>query len=364
MGTRSTRRLSAVQRMLAGEPVGIASPEAEEDPQREGPGLNASGPKASGRGERTLETVLQPDLAADGRTINIDPGRCCLWPFADRPPDEAQHARELAESFKLNGQLQPVVARALNGNADYDYEIIAGQVRWRAATIAGMQLQAMVRECDDAEAFRIMLAENDERKNISDHAKGRRYQQALEQRLFASKKELAEAFGLGLSVLSKYLMFAELPDEAFSEVEDKLNINVYAGYDLALLHRAGAPLSAIKTAMAEVESRTITRAQIKDRVGELAARGSTSDSQSAESAQEGEQAADAGDSVGSKQTTRYTSKTGQPLFTVSFPRGRGPVVAFPRLLGDIVSPHLLERIRKTVEEELSEYSGHQGDDEP
>jgi ParB family chromosome partitioning protein len=79
--------------------------------------------------------------------------------FAEEP------LQELVESIKRLGVLQPIVVRPLDQSR---YEIIAGERRWRAATLAGLdEVPIIVRSADTSEALQIALVENLQREDIS-----------------------------------------------------------------------------------------------------------------------------------------------------------------------------------------------------
>jgi ParB/RepB/Spo0J family partition protein len=76
------------------------------------------------------------------------------------PDDLAQ----LAESLKVDGQIQPIVVRRVGD----DWQLIAGERRWRAARLAGIStVAAVVREASDQQAFRLSFVENFHRKGLS-----------------------------------------------------------------------------------------------------------------------------------------------------------------------------------------------------
>ena len=78
--------------------------------------------------------------------------------------DEASLA-ELAESIKARGVIQPIVVRPAG---DAQYEILAGERRWRAAQIAGLeQVPAVIREVPDEAALGIGLIENIQREDLN-----------------------------------------------------------------------------------------------------------------------------------------------------------------------------------------------------
>ena len=101
-------------------------------------------PKGLGRG---LDALLGADEAAAGQTLGtietarIHPGR-----YQPRTRMDEQALKELSDSIRAQGLLQPVVVRPHDGG----YELIAGERRWRAAQMAGLaQIPAVVRDVPD-----------------------------------------------------------------------------------------------------------------------------------------------------------------------------------------------------------------------
>ncbi len=72
---------------------------------------------------------------------------------------------DLADSIRAQGVVQPIVVRPAAGG---DYEIVAGERRWRAAQLAGLQdVPVVVREMDDRTAIAVALIENIQRENLN-----------------------------------------------------------------------------------------------------------------------------------------------------------------------------------------------------
>lgn len=142
------------------------------------------------------------------------PPECCKpWKYADRGDFEFDHVGQLAESFGKEGQLQPVIVRPAADPSDplIRYEIIAGRARWLSAKKAGTKLEVMIRqELKDEEAFRVMVQENESRRNLSDYSRGRRFKHALESGLYTSQGELAKAFKLSDPTVTRLLATASL----------------------------------------------------------------------------------------------------------------------------------------------------------
>lgn len=202
----------------------------------------------------------------DGRPVEIPPQSCRPWKLADRPPEEAPHKAELVESFRQDGlgQIQPIVVRAVEDPdaPQIAYEVICGRVRWMAALELGVPVQAIVRELDDREAYRLMSVENRQRKNISDYAKAKSYQKALALGVFASAGEFAEAEGISKSAFSQYLGFAELPEAVAARFADLTKIPYRLGYEISKACKALGE-EAVAALVPKIESGEVSRSDIQ-----------------------------------------------------------------------------------------------------
>lgn len=107
------------------------------------------------------------------RTAEIEPNR-------DQPrkyfSDEA--IASLADSIREHGMLQPVLVRPLNSGG---YQIVAGERRWRAARMLGMdEIPVNIRELSDTEAMQISLIENLQRENLNPVEEALGYKELIE----------------------------------------------------------------------------------------------------------------------------------------------------------------------------------------
>ncbi len=97
------------------------------------------------------------------RQVSIDSVQPC--PSQPRKDFERQPLEELAESIKVNGILQPMVVRTTEGG---QLELIAGERRWRAAQIAGLEtVPVIVREASDSQVLELALVENLQREDLN-----------------------------------------------------------------------------------------------------------------------------------------------------------------------------------------------------
>lgn len=114
---------------------------------------------------------------------------------------------ELAESIKSQGIIQPILARALPHG---DYEIIAGERRWRAARLAGLsEVPVLVREVPDEAALAMSLIENIQRENLNPLEEAAGIQRLISE--FSMTHQLAaEAVGRSRSAVTNLLRLLNL----------------------------------------------------------------------------------------------------------------------------------------------------------
>lgn len=117
---------------------------------------------------RNLETSLSDSNGRDGSNLNIiHLGLELLQPGKYQPRKHFDDAvlNELADSIKVQGVIQPLIVRKLELN---QYEIIAGERRWRAAKIAGLkEVPVIIRNIEDSVALAFSLIENIQRENLN-----------------------------------------------------------------------------------------------------------------------------------------------------------------------------------------------------
>ena len=127
--------------------------------------------------------------------------------------------------------VQPVsvrpVAAVLNGStpdAGPVYELVFGHRRHRACLELGLPLQAMVSDMSDQALFEAMERENRARKNLSAWEQGTMYKRALDEGLYPSQRRLADALGVDVSLVSKSLSLARLPQAIVGAFASPLDI--------------------------------------------------------------------------------------------------------------------------------------------
>ncbi len=271
---------------------------------------------------------------SNNNRLSVDPGICKPWKFADRPDNETGHSVGIAASFDKEGQLQPAVVRPYDDpkHPKIRYEVIAGRVRWEAAKAGCVDLDVLVKELNDKEAFGVMVAENEKRKDISDYAKARRYQKALDNRLYDSKQELSK--DLDVSSLSRYLGFANLPSAVIDSFENIAEVSVRLGYELSRLCKKDLELKIIEC-MPKIEAGEIPINSLE---------------QYLVTAKENPQ----NEKDQSKAAIPYLSVGGRKLFSVRSKRGSdGPTLAFPAAMMPVIDDELFKEIAEIVERRLN-----------
>ncbi len=159
----------------------------------------------------------------------IERGR--YQPRSDMDPAALE---DLAASIRAQGVVQPIVVRPLPGGERY--EIIAGERRWRAAQIAGLQsIPAVVREVPDQAAMAIALIENIQREDLNPIEEARALNRLIEE--FAlTHQETADAVGRSRAAVSNLLRLLDLAGEVRTLLE---NGDIEMGHARALLALQG-----------------------------------------------------------------------------------------------------------------------------
>lgn len=117
---------------------------------------------------------------------------------------------ELAHSIRTQGVMQPIVVRSIGGGR---YEIIAGERRWRASQLAGLdRIPAIVREVTDEAAIAMALIENIQREDLNPIEEAVALQR-LQQEFQLTQQQVADAVGKSRVTISNLLRLISLPDE-------------------------------------------------------------------------------------------------------------------------------------------------------
>lgn len=130
--------------------------------------------------------------------------------YQPRTQFNEQTLMELAESIRRNGIMQPIIVRPASGSR---YEIIAGERRWRAAKLAGLnRVPVIIREIDDKQALELALVENVQRQDLLPLEEATGYQRLIEEFDY-TQEELGNIVGKSRSHVTNLLRLLSLPDE-------------------------------------------------------------------------------------------------------------------------------------------------------
>lgn len=170
-----------------------------------------------GRGYDALISDNRTDGAeADGSLVSlrlseIEPNR-----KQARKRFDEQSLAELAGSIAAHGLLEPIVVRRKENGY---YEIVAGERRWRAARMAGLnELPALVRELSDEEAALLSLIENLQRKDLNPVEEAKGYRDLIDG-FDLTQEEAANKVGKSREAVANLLRLLKLPDAVLGLVE-------------------------------------------------------------------------------------------------------------------------------------------------
>lgn len=118
---------------------------------------------------------------------------------------------DLAASIRTKGVLQPLIVRPIIGSNQY--EIVAGERRWRAAQLAKVhELPVLIREFDDTEVLEVAIIENIQRADLNAVEEAMAFRQLMD-RFGHTQEKLAEALGKSRSHIANLLRLLQLPSE-------------------------------------------------------------------------------------------------------------------------------------------------------
>ncbi|MFZ5673385.1 MAG: ParB/RepB/Spo0J family partition protein [Pseudomonadota bacterium] len=124
---------------------------------------------------------------------------------------------DLTRSIRDKGLLQPLVVRQ---HANGEYEIVAGERRWRAAQRAGIhEVPVLIRNLSDGEALEIALIENIQRADLNALEEARAYQQLMDQFSY-TQQQLADSVGKSRSHVANTIRLLTLPESVRRHIED------------------------------------------------------------------------------------------------------------------------------------------------
>ncbi|MGN0858319.1 MAG: ParB/RepB/Spo0J family partition protein [Stenotrophomonas sp.] len=172
-----------------------------------GRGLDALlGPKG-GSTPVNVAAVAQPQPGEVLRKIKVSelqPGK-----YQPRRDMDSSKLDELADSIRAQGVIQPILARRLPAG---NYEIVAGERRWRASQLAGLaEVPVVVRELEDRTVVAMALIENIQREDLNPLEEAQALSRLIEE-FSLTHAEAAQAVGRSRAAVSNLLRLIDLPE--------------------------------------------------------------------------------------------------------------------------------------------------------
>jgi ParB family chromosome partitioning protein len=188
----------------------------------------------------------------------------------------------LADSIEASGVVQPLLVRELSNN---QYELIAGERRWRAARKAGIErVPVVVRDSDEADRLEVALIENMVREDLNPVEEARACA-ALVEDLGVTKEELGRRVGRSRPQISNLVRLLDLPDEVLAMLEDG---RLSEGHGRAILQVADHDARRRLARAAESHEWSVRRTEEEARAGASRGKGTGRSSANRLSAEEKE----------------------------------------------------------------------------
>lgn len=195
---------------------------------------------------RGLESLIPKTEKTSEGFLMLETGSISQNPYQPRRDFDSEKLRELADSFRENGIIQPVLTR----KTEEGYQLIAGERRLQAAKLAGMEkIPAIIKDIDDMDMLKMSLVENIQRDDLNPLEEARSYNRLAEE-FGLSREELAESLGKSRAGVSNTLRILQLPEEVQEEISRG---RISRGHALALLglESASAQISLCKKIIAD-----------------------------------------------------------------------------------------------------------------
>ncbi len=202
-------------------------------------------------------------------------------PVSEISPDRTQPRKtfseeslsELADSIREHGVLQPILVRPVTGGS---YMIVAGERRWRAARLAGLdRVPVIIKEMSDAEAYSVALVENLQREDLNPVEEAEGYRQLADLQGW-TQEQIASRVGKSRPAVANAMRLLSLPEGVLSLLRDG---KISAGHAKAIL---GIQDDSLKQSVADL----IAEKDLSVREAERLARNSGSTTQRKPAAQD------------------------------------------------------------------------------
>lgn len=194
-------------------------------------------------GNESVEAMTTPQREDELKEIAVDLIQRGPWQPRTHFDDEA--LQELADSISTQGVVQPIVLRASEGGR---YEIVAGERRWRASQLAGLdKVPAVIRHFDDQTAAAVSLIENIQRENLNPLEESTALLRLMKE-FEMTHQQIADTVGRSRASVSNLLRLQDLN----ADVKELLdNRSIEMGHARALLGVTGNAQSTLARQVAK-----------------------------------------------------------------------------------------------------------------
>jgi ParB family transcriptional regulator, chromosome partitioning protein len=178
-----------------------------------GKGLSAllNDSESASRPAQTRSEVASPGSISHIKTTQVE-----VNPFQPRTEFDEEALRELSESIRLQGLIQPITVRKSGDR----YQLISGERRLRASKLAGIaEIPAYIRTADDQQMLEMALIENIQRENLNSIEVALSFQRMLDE-LGLRQEELGERVSKNRSTVTNYLRLLKLPPVIQAAIRD------------------------------------------------------------------------------------------------------------------------------------------------
>ena len=185
---------------LLSKPVTVDIPSDQASSNLSSPAKSVDGQAGSGASDAGSEKQLS--------WIEVD--RIVANPFQPRRTFDPNALKELAESIRQDGVIQPVVVRS---DGQGGYQLVAGERRWRAAKLAGLKsIPTLVRQLDDQVAAEWAIVENLQREDLDPIERGEAFARLADQ-FKLTHQQIAERVGSDRTTITNLIRLLDLPSD-------------------------------------------------------------------------------------------------------------------------------------------------------
>ena len=164
---------------------------------------------AKGLGKGISAFFPEESIHSDNRVEYVAVSKLIVNPFQPRTIFNEEALKELSESIKEHGIIQPIVVR----KKEKKYEIIAGERRFRAAKLAGLkEVPAIVKEMTEQQMMEVAILENLQREDLTPIEEAEAYNSLIENLNF-TQDELAKRLGKSRPHIANHIRLLQLPED-------------------------------------------------------------------------------------------------------------------------------------------------------